>query len=174
MSAGTIFALVRLIHVVTGTIWVGGAVLVAGFLAPAILAAGPAGASVMRQLTQVYRLPYVLAAMGVMSILTGAHLWWVLSAGSPSSWMLSGSGRIYTLGGICAVVAALIGIGINIPTANRIGALAQSLRLGGEVPSPAQADLVRALSVRLARGTRVAAILLIVATSAMAVARYVA
>jgi hypothetical protein len=128
----------------------------------------------MRQLTQVYRLPYVLAATGVISILSGAHLWWALAAGSPSSWVRSGSGQIYTLGAICAVVAALIGLGINIPTANRIGALAEWLRLGGEVPSPAQADLVRVLSVRLARGTRVAAILLIVATSAMAVARYIA
>jgi uncharacterized membrane protein len=168
------FFLVRLLHVVSATLWVGGALVVAGFVAPAIRAAGPAGGPVMRQLTEVQRLPYVLAGAGVIAILSGAYLVWVLASGSLLNWIQTGPGRIYSLGAACAFVAAVVGLGINIPTANNLGALAASLRNAGEAPATAQTDLLRRLSVRLARGTRVAAVLLMLATSAMATARYVA
>ena len=110
----------------------------------------------------------------MIAILSGAYLMWVLAAGSLSNWIQTGPGRIYSLGAACAFVAAVVGLGINIPTANSLGALAASLRNAGEAPARAQTDLLRRLSVRLARGTRVAAVLLILATSAMATARYVA
>jgi uncharacterized membrane protein len=168
------FFLVRLVHIVSATLWVGGAVVVAGFVAPAIRASGPAGAPVMRQLTEVQRLPYVLAGAGVLAILSGAFLMWVLAAGSISNWIQTGPGRIYSLGAACAVVAAVVGLGLNIPTANRLGVLAATSRNAGEPPATAQSDLLRRLSVRLAIGTRIAAILLILATSAMATARFVA
>jgi uncharacterized membrane protein len=168
------FLLVRLVHVVSATLWVGGAVVVAGFVAPAIRAAGPAGGPVMRQLTEVRRLPYVLAGSGVIAILSGTYLMWVLAAGSLPNWIQTRSGQIYSLGAACAFVAAVIGLGFNIPTANRLGALAASMRNAGEVPATAQPDLLRRLGLRLATGTRLAAILLILATAAMATARYVA
>lgn len=168
------FFLVRLLHVVSATLWVGGALVVAGFVAPAIRAAGPAGGPVMRQLTEVQRLPYVLAGAGVIAILSGAYLVWVLASGSLLNWIQTAPGRIYSLGAACAFVAAVVGLGVNIPTANRLGALAASLRNAGATPATAQTDLLRRLSMRLARGTRVAAVLLILATSAMATARYVA
>lgn len=168
------FFLVRLLHVVSATLWVGGALVVAGFVAPAIRAAGPAGGPVMRQLTEVQRLPYVLAGAGVIAILSGAYLVWVLASGSLLNWIQTAPGRIYSLGAACAFVAAVVGLGVNIPTANSLGALAASLRNAGATPATAQTDLLRRLSMRLARGTRVAAVLLILATSAMATARYVA
>jgi uncharacterized membrane protein len=172
--SNTVFILVRMVHVVSGTLWVGGAMLVTVFVAPAIRAAGPAGGPVMRQLTQVYRLPHVLAVTGVIAILSGAYVMWVSAAGSPSVWLQTGAGRVYSVGAISALLAAVIGIGFNIPAANRMGVLAASLRGDGAAPSAAQADLLRALNVRLATGTRVAAILLMLATAAMAVARYIA
>jgi len=62
---------------------------------------------------------------------------------------------------------AIIGIGINIPTA---------IRLGRPATKPEDAglpDLSSVLARRLANGTRAVAVILLVAVSAMAVARYV-
>jgi hypothetical protein len=99
---------------------------------------------------------------------------WALAAGSFSNWIRSGPWQIYSLGALCALIAAAIALGINIPTANRLGSLAAALRDARGAPTAAQSDLLRRLNARLARGTRIAAILLILATAAMATARYVA
>lgn len=42
---------IRVLHILAATIWVGGNIVVAGFVVPAIRSAGPAGPAVMRQLT---------------------------------------------------------------------------------------------------------------------------
>lgn len=78
--SNSVFLLVRIAHVVTGTVWVGGAVLVTVFVAPAIRAAGPAG----------------------------AYVTWMRAADSPSIWIQTGAGRVYSLGAISAFLAAAI------------------------------------------------------------------
>jgi hypothetical protein len=127
----------------------------------------------MRHLTQVQKLPYVVMAMGVVAILSGLYLFCSVPDASPLIWTQSASGRTYLLGAVSALAAALIGGGINIPTAIRLGALAAELRASSGAANPAQSDQLNRLSRRLAVGTRAAAVLLIVATSAMAIARYV-
>jgi hypothetical protein len=62
---------------------------------PAVQAAGPAGAAVMRQLTVVRKVPLVLAIVA---------------------------------GAAAAMVAIVIGAGINIPAANRMGAIAATMQ----------------------------------------------
>jgi hypothetical protein len=173
MATHSLFILARLLHILTATLWVGAAVLVAASVAPAVRATGPAGATVMRHLTQVQKLPYVVMVVGIVAIISGFYVLWAVSNASPEIWMQSPSGRTYLLGAACALSAALIGAGINIPTANRLGAYAAHLRTRSGAPDAAQSDQLNRLSLRLAIGTRTAAVLLVVATSAMAVARYV-
>ena len=173
MATHSLFILARLLHILTATLWVGAAVLVAASVAPAARATGPAGATLMRHLTQVQKLPYVVMAVAVAAILSGLYLLWAASNASPEIWMQSASGRTYLFGAVSALSAALIGAGINIPTANRLGAFAAHLRMSSGAPDAAQSDQLNRLSLRLAVGTRTAAVLLVVATSAMAVARYV-
>ena len=160
-----LFVFARLLHVLSGTLWVGGALLIAGSIVPAIRASGSSGAAVMRQLTTVQRLPYILLGIGAVTILSGGYLIQVLSNGSFENWLNSGPGATYALGACAGLAAAVIGMAINIPTANRLGRLAAD-------PS-ATPELARVLARRLAIGTRTVAVLLILATSAMAVARYV-
>jgi len=161
-----IFILIRLVHVVTGTFWAGGAVLVALSVVPAIRAAGPAGAAVLRNLMVVQKLPYVLIALGIASLVSGVYLTLVVSNGSITRWLGTGSGATYALGALAAVLAALIGLGINIPTAGRLADLQKQ--------TPAvQQQLGPALAHRLAVGTRAGGVLLIIALSAMAVGRYI-
>jgi len=105
----------------------------------------------MKQLTVVQRLPIKLAVLAVTTIASGAYLLWVQSAGLNSHWLYSGPGITYSVGALATLLAAVIGFGINVPTANRMGALA----------------------ARIASGTRGVALLLIVATAAMAIARYI-
>jgi hypothetical protein len=89
------FFLVQLVHVVSATLWVGGAVVVAGFVAPAIRAAGPAGGPVMRQLTEVRRLPSVLAGAGVI-VARGTRVAAILLMVATSAMATSAKPRVAT------------------------------------------------------------------------------
>jgi len=119
--------LARAVHVIASTLWAGGAVLIAAFLMPAIRAAGPAGAVVMKQLTVVRKLPAILAISGIVAIVSGGYLYWTDSSGLQSAWMRSGAGSAHTLGAIAASLAAAVGLAINIPAANRMGAALRQL-----------------------------------------------
>jgi hypothetical protein len=70
------------------------------------------------------------------------------------------------------MVAIVIGAGINIPAANRMGAIVETIKTAGGQPTTAQSEMLKVLALRVVRGTRAVAVLLAAATAAMAAARY--
>jgi uncharacterized membrane protein len=173
MHDATTFAVLRLIHIVTGVFWVGTTVFLAGFLLPSMRAIGPAGGSVMEQLAQVRRLPLYMMAATVLAILSGAVLFWLDASAAPGAWNRSGVGQTFGLGGVAALIAAILGMAVNSPTGRRLGALAAAARARGGPPSADELAEMQRLQLRLTKATRWVALLLLVATAAMAVARYV-
>ena len=167
----TSIALMRCVHVLTGSIWAGAAILIALYILPAARAAGPGGAAVLRELTAVRKLPQTLLAVAALAILSGIYLVWLASTGS-HGWFASRVGLGYTFGGVAALIAFLIGALINIPTANRIGALTRAAQATSGGITPEHKEMLRRLTVRLLWGTRAVAILVFVATAVMGVARY--
>jgi len=172
MSDSTVFLLARVLHIVASTVWSGAAILIACFVMPAVQAAGPAGAAVMRQLTVVRKVPLVLALVAVLAVLSGFYLYWTTSGGLRPAWLHTATGSSYTAGAAAAMVAIVIGAGINIPAANRMGAIAATIQTAGGQPTAAQSEILKGLALRVIRGTRAVAVLLAVATAAMAAARY--
>jgi len=168
-----IVVLLRLLHIVSGVFWVGSVLFFARFLLPTAASLGPAAGPVMDHLTRVKKVPQNLIAAGFISILSGLGLFWHDSAGSQSDWMRSPTGMTFSTGAALAIIALLIGITVNRPTADRLGALMATIQAGGGPPSPEQTASMKALQARLGAALRVVAILLVLATAAMAVARYV-
>jgi uncharacterized membrane protein len=165
--------LLRVVHVLVGAFWVGAILFMATFLVPSVRAAGPAGGAVMQQLVKARRLPRWLLTAAVLTIVSGIGLYWVDSAGFQSAWLGSGPGRVFGLGGTLAILAAILGVVVNFPTARRLTALAARVQGSGRPPAPEEAAEMQRLQARLGWATRVAAALLTLATVAMAVARYV-
>jgi len=172
MSNIDLLLIARVLHVVAATVWAGAAILIAGFVMPAIRGAGPAGAAVMRQLSVVRRVPETLAAIGIVAIASGAYLYWIASGGLQAAWLHSRSGSAYTLGAAASLIAAFVGICINIPAAKRMGALAETVQKTRVLATAEQTKILSGLARRIARGTSAVAVLLVIATAAMAVARY--
>jgi uncharacterized membrane protein len=171
-SLGTVH-LLRVVHVLIGVLWVGTVVFMAAFLMPSIRAAGPAGGAVMQQLVQSRRLPRWLMSAAILTIASGIGLYWVDSAGFQSAWLGSGPGRVFGLGGTFAILAFILGMVVNFPTARRLTALAARVQGSGRPPAPEEAAEMQRLQARLGRASVAAAGLLVLATLAMAVARYV-
>jgi hypothetical protein len=74
---------------------------------------------------------------------------------------------------MATLLAAIIGIGLNIPAANRMGALAAAIHARAEGATSDENQKLGRLAARITRGTRAVAVLLLLATASMAVARYV-
>jgi len=163
----------RVLHVLAGGFWLGVMLLNAGFLLPATQAAGPAGGQVMKQIVQVRRLPAFLNAAVLVNLITGGLLFWWASGGFSLAWLSTGMGIGWTFGASLTIIAALLGQFVNKPTAQRFGQLAAEVQATGNPPSEAIKTEMQQLQLRLLRATQFAAILLVLATSAMAAARYI-
>lgn len=172
MSYPTLLIL-RVIHVVIGVCWAGAIVFIAAFLLPALRAAGPAAAPVMAHLTQVRKMPNYLIGMGILTLLSGTALFWNDSVGFNESWMQTGPGRTFSVGGTLGVIVLLMGLTINVPTSKRLGAISGAVQEAGGVPTAEQAAEIVRLQGRLYTVMRIAAVMLVLAATAMSVARYI-
>jgi uncharacterized membrane protein len=160
----------RLIHIVAGVVWVGAAVFAALFVFPAARALGPDGRRFMERLQR--RMGPALGIAMLLTVIPGFIMYGRLSAGFNRAWVSSRPGLALGAGAVAALLAVVIGIATNAPASARIARLRQGLEQQGSAATPAQATELAALQARIERGTQLAAALLLVATGAMAVARY--
>ena len=171
MNNYALVLILRLLHVVTGIFWVGGVMIVAGFILPSVQALGPAGGPVMNQLVQVRKLPIRLIIAAWVTVLSGLTLYFRDAHLAGHGWYTSTMGRVIGFGGALGILVVIIGMLFNVPITRRMQAIGAQIQSGGATPELG-AEMQR-LQARLIRITRIAAVLLVIAASAMAVARYV-
>jgi uncharacterized membrane protein len=154
--------LMRVLHIVLGAFWAGTMIFNAVFLFPAMRDAGPDGAKVAAGLMR-RRFLDVLPIAALLTIISGLWLYWLDSGGFEPAFMRSSMGKVLGVGTVAALVAFVLGVAIVRPAMRRAAALSQD---------PAQRAAAQALRMRAGRYGRVVAVLLVVATAAMAIARY--
>lgn len=159
----------RLIHIVTGVYWVGAVMFIGIFLGPSAEVLGPQAGPVMRELMRRRYFEFT-AGIATLTILSGLYLVWQDSAHLDPAWFRTPFGQGISTGMAAAIIAYLVAvIGIR-PTLYRMSAVMGQLAQGA--PSPAliaERDAVQGRMKRLSISTFV---LLVIAASAMAVARY--
>lgn len=163
----------RFIHIVSGIIWVGSGVFVAFFLIPSLAANRQLMPQVMEGLQRRHAL-VILPTAGLLAILSGIRLLWIDSAGFADSYMQTGPGRTFSIGGTAAVIALLLQVFVSRPAGMRLGRIAAQLAASPPENERARlsADADR-LRRRNAMATLAAVLFGLLAASAMAVARYV-
>ena len=118
------------------------------------------------------KLGVMFPIVAVLTVLSGAALYWRDSGGLQLSWITTPTGMAFTIGGLAAIFAfvgggVLIGPGIAEQTAVR-----GELAAGDGVPTPAQQERLDRADRRLALAGRIDLPLLLLAGLTMAVARY--
>ena len=152
----------RLIHIVSGVLWTGVAVLLAAYVLPA--ARGEGGMAFLRALIAGRNLPrYLNVALG-LTLLSGLALYGNLAALTHGAWVHSSMGRALALGALAAIIAAIVGTFVAAPAVHR------AIALAGQKPAD-DAELVRARE-RYANAMRIVAGLLLFTAATMAVGRY--
>lgn len=173
MNDYSLILALRLIHIVSGVFWVGSIIFLTWFLTPAARATGLAGTTVMQQLLGAQRMAAYLVTAMLLTVLSGLMLYRHDSVSFGSGWMHTGSGMTFSTGALLAIIGAAIGVFVNMPLGKRIGSLGASIQAGGRPPTAEQAAAMSALQARLGTFSYIAAALLVLATVAMAVARYI-
>src|SRR4051812_803425 len=96
----------RLIHIVSGVLWVGGAALLVAFVLPT--ARDESSMPYLRRLIWTRTLPrYLNVALG-LTLLSGLTMYGNLAAMTHGGWARTRVGMTLGLGGALAIVAALI------------------------------------------------------------------
>lgn len=163
--------LLRLLHIVSGAFWFGAVLFTVRFLMPSLRAVGPAAGPVMQQLNQ-RKISLVFMGASIVNLISGIWLMFIVSGGAPGEWMKTGMGRTIGFGAACAVLAMIVGTIVNPPAVRRMGQIAAAATQRGGPPTPEEAAEVQRLQQRMANANVFVAILLTLAVSAMAVARY--
>jgi uncharacterized membrane protein len=167
------FLILRFIHVVGAIIWAGGGVFVAFFLIPAFVGNRQLMPQVMGAL-QRRKVFEIIPTIGLFTILAGVRLLWIDSAGFAESYLHTGVGRAFSLGGSAGIIAWLVQVFVARPAGVKLGTIAARL---GESPPPDERDRLSADAIRLRRrnmiGTLTAVLLGLFAAAAMSIARYV-
>jgi uncharacterized membrane protein len=171
MDDQTITLLLRLIHILAGIFWVGAAFLIAGFLIPTVRATGRDGGLFMQHLMQKRRLPVFLMVAMLLTVLSGFAMYGRLAAATNGAWAETSPGIAYGVGGLAAIVGAVLGMAVSGSAARRMAAIGRRIAEAGRPTAEQQADMER-LQGRMALGSRLTAGLLLIAAGAMAIARY--
>ena len=157
----------RLIHVVSGVLWVGGAAVLAAFVLPA--ARDEKSMAYLRQLIWTRNLPRYLNVMLVLALLSGLTMYGNLVFITRGAWARSRVGMTLGLGGALAILAALVATFVAAPAIHRALELTDGTSPASS--SNASAEAGRALS-RYAAAMRLVVALLIGTAALMGIARY--
>jgi hypothetical protein len=95
-----------------------------------------------------------------------------LVAATNGAWAGTRPGMAYGVGGLAAVLGAVLGMGIGGGTGRRMAAVSRRIVEAGGPPSAEQQSEIERLRGRMSLGARLAAGLLFISAAAMAIARY--
>ena len=158
----------RLLHIISGVLWVGAGVIMFFFIGPTLGATAEAGQKFAQHLMTRTRFTTVVIVSAFLTVLAGASLYWIDSGGLTSAWMHSGPGLGFGLGAGFGLLGLIFGLMVG----NSNMALA---KLGSQIqgkPTPEQLAQIGALQKRLSIVSPLNVYSLIIAALLMAIARY--
>lgn len=163
--------LLRVVHIAFGVFWAGGVMLMNFFVGPALVASGPEGFTVMRELLR-RRYFHVIMGAALLNILSGLDLVRRDSNNFSAGWFHSSMGIGISTGMLAAIVAFLVGLFGVMPAMKRMRLLGGEMaQAAPEARAPFMVQLEAARARLIAFGM-VGTLFVIIAVLAMAVARY--
>jgi hypothetical protein len=170
--SGEILIVLRIVHVIAGTLWVGAAISYFFFVEPAVKILGAGGPKFMQGFMEKRRYPLYMNLTSALTIVAGALLYWNTSGNLQLAWIQTRPGLGFTIGSIIAILGYLVGFFMIRPRAQRLAKLGQTIGMAGGPPTPEQAAEMQTIDQQMKDIERVEVILLVIALIMMATARY--
>jgi hypothetical protein len=136
MNAEQLFQIVlRILHIASGVFWVGTAWFFFGWIEPTTKAIGPQAGPFMHHVVRNRRVVRAIVGAGALNVVVGLLLYWRASAGLNPAWIGSGMGIGFTIGGIAAIAAWLLGLTVIGPTVERLDEAGTAMATAGRPPT---------------------------------------
>jgi len=160
--------LLRLVHILGGIFWVGGALFMNFFVGPTVAATAEAGQRFMGHLVNKAGVAKNLTVAAISTVLAGAVLYWIDSGGFTSGWLSSGAGIGFGIGAVFGLIGFIAGmmVGRNAAALGQLGAQIQGK------PTPEQLQKLQAIQKQQATVGPINVYSLILAAVLMAISRY--
>ena len=173
MAASTaLFLILRAAHVLLAAVWVGATVFTTFFLLPSVAEVGPAAGPVMGALIR-RRLPVFMGSVGGTAVLTGIYLLYRFTGGFDPALSGTTAARVFSIGGLCGIVALIIGGAVVSKNAAKMGELGARLASAPEADRAALAAQMIKHRQRATTFSQVVIVLQFVALVLMAIGHYV-
>ena len=169
--SGPFFLSLRAAHILLAALWLGAAFLLSIFVLPAARDVGSAGGQFMATL-QRRKLHAFMAGTAVLTVLSGIWLYWMFTAGLQTEIMFSGGGLAFGIGGLCGLLAMILGGAIMGRGTARMVALGERAVLLADAERAAHMQEMEALRRRLSLAGKFILLLMIAALLLMAVGHY--
>jgi len=161
--------ILRFIHIVGGVFWVGTMTFMAFFLFPAIRASGPAGGQVMANLGKT-KMMTITPVVAVLTMLSGLRLMMKVGATAPG-WFSTPQGMWFSIGGGIAILTFFHGLFASRPIGMKMMEIGKQMAESGANTEALGAQM-SALQAKGGLNLKITATMLLIATIAMSVARY--
>ena len=168
---GSFFLSLRAAHILLAALWLGAAFLLSVFVMPAVRDVGPAGGQLMATLHK-RKLHAFMGASATLTVLTGLWLYWMFTAGLQEHVMLSRGGLAFGIGGLCGLLAMILGGAIMGRGMSRMTAIGEQMASASEAERASHAQEIAALRDRLSVVGKLILLLMIVALLLMTVGHY--
>jgi uncharacterized membrane protein len=159
----------RIVHIVCGVLWVGGAALFFFYLEPAMNKLGPDAEKFVDEIINRRKAPIYFVTISTLTVVVGVILYWRDFGGIDTS---STFGVVLGLGGLAALIAWLGGNLLIPQTLGKLTAIAAEMKSAGGPPSAELMTRMHAAQERLRLVGAIDIILLALSVAAMASARY--
>lgn len=125
----------RLIHILSSVVLVGGSIMMTAFVGPSAKKVGPDAGKMMQQLTLRSPFANTMAITGVLTVASGLIMYWYLFRGIN---IQSTPGLMLTIGGITGLIAFGMGIITQRGNTLKMIAIADEIAAAGGPPTPEQ------------------------------------
>jgi hypothetical protein len=147
-----LFASLIFVHVLFGMLWGVGAFIVAFFVIPSVIEAGPGAGPVMGGIIVKRKFPIFMTVWALLAVASGLWLWVIDFNGKGGlAWLERPEGAVLTLAALGALHAFVKGLLVQKPTAEKLGALGAQLAQSQGKPDPALLEDLKATQAKLAK-----------------------
>lgn len=167
--ADPFLAVLRAFHILGAVIWAGGTIVSAAFHEYVIDPGAPE--RTIQRMAEYDQMSTMVGASGIIGILAGLGLYWIVSDGLNPSWVTSTYGLTITIGAVAALAGFVVAVPMVAMTNERSKELHDELQ--GRELTEEDAATIEELYNRLRKGERWMSVLLTVAVLAMGIAQYV-
>ena len=163
--------LLRILHVIAGILWAGGAIHYLLFIEPTAKATAPESQKFMGYLMTQKKWSTFMSTMALVTILAGAALYYRLGS-VDWTWVTTGPGIGFTIGALAGTLVYGVGVFMIAPRIGKLGRIAQEIQASGGTPSAEQAASLNRIQHEMERIGKLDVALMTLAMLTMATARY--